>query len=203
MSMRGAKWSVGVIAAVLLSGAATSAQGSEPPVVTTLGANVQELPGGAGGLGSASILFEGPHWGLELSVAGFTSQSGWDSVRSNAVGLAAADLSYAILATPTLRLKLEVGLDSAHPDGASMFGPRGGISGKLPLLGPLFFEGALRVTARPYVHSEAFSGFALSFRSLALRAGYRAVVFDDQPALGESGRRREFAGWYGGLAFSL
>jgi hypothetical protein len=205
--MRVAKSLGAMVLAMFAVSSVASAQATEnglpvePPVVTTIGLDAQELSGGA--IGGLSVLFEGSRWGLGLSLTGLHAGVDYELERTRALGLASADLSYALIASPNLRLKLELGLGSAHPSGATMFGARFGASGKMVLAGPLSLEAALRVTGAPYTFAEAFYGGALSFGAVAARVGRRVVFYEDLDALGAAGTRQEANGWYGGLAFSF
>jgi hypothetical protein len=179
----------------------------ENPVTATFGAQAQLVQGGAA-LG-ADLAVEGRRLGLVVDFNNMVLQSPDGSVNSDTLRLLNAHLTYALIADPHGRLRLEAGVDSAFTPTAVLVGPGVGMSAGLGLMGPLGVDAALRFTPWPYQALDGSAGLTLNFGPLGIRGGYRYTWINDAPITNitvpnpQSGSGVSFAGPYLGLALAI
>ena len=186
-------------------------QGAGPPpestVVATFGAQAQLVQGGAA-LG-ADLAVEGRRLGLVVDFNNMVLQAPDGSVNSNSLRLLNAHLTYALIADPHGRLRLEAGVDSAFTPTQIMVGPGVGASAGLGLMGPLGVDASLRFTPWPYQAIDGMAGLTLNFGPLGVRGGYRYTWIDAAPVTNvsvpnpQNGSGVGFAGPYLGLALAI
>jgi hypothetical protein len=159
---------------------------------------------GNGGAVAAKLGFEGQRLGVNLQ---FTSifiprddvsfSSGHDTISLfNIFG------TYALIANPHGRLRIEAGLTSAFAPDLTVAGPGGGFSAVI-LLGPLGIEGAIHGTPFPYRQLDWNGGLALNLGPLGLHGGWRRIFLDDRGLVDGFSHKDTFSGPYLGLTLTL
>ncbi len=180
-------------------GVAQDSQVVERELVLTAGADVQVFPSGA--TGGLNLLVEGQRWGFGIDYQGIAAGDGTGYV--DTIGLFGSDVSYAVLASPHGRVRLDGGIGFASAPDVTFIGPRFGVSGGVALIGSLNLEGAIRVVPFPHASVESWAGFALGFGPLGVRAGYKRIFLDDRGLVDGYRNQDVFSGPYVGLALSL
>ncbi len=189
-------------------------QAPGPTIKTTLALQSQtisSLNGGGifatdrGGTFGASIGFEGQRFGVN---AQFTSifpdwNNGSSYFGADAIKLFNAYLTYAIVATPHSRLRIEAGAMSAFTPDLSVVGPGGGVSLVLNVFGPFGLEGAVHGTPYPYRELDWNAGLALTFGPLGLHGGWRRIFLDDKGLVDGIRNQDSFTGPYLGIGVTL
>lgn len=174
---------------------------AERPLVLTAGVDVQAFRGG--GVGGLNLLIEGKRFGFMVDYQGIVVGTDDGSAGVDTIGLLAFDLSWAPVASPHGRLRLEGGVNFANAPDVTFVGPHLGVSGAVGLVGTLNAEAAVRITPLPHAQVDAFGGLALGLGHLGLRAGYKRILLDDRGLLDGERHVDVFSGPYVGLALSL
>lgn len=166
-----------------------------PDVVTTVGLEVQrDRRAAAVALGA---LFEGPHLGLGAELQGLSG----DGPSPDTVQRGHLQLSYAIIASSGLRVRLEGGAAWTRTSGADIFSPLVGVSGAFGKLGALQLEAAVRIMPAPVPQAETSVGLGIALVDrFALRIGQRQLFIGEVPGAGPG---MTFRGVYAGLAWTL
>lgn len=178
------------------------------------GATVISFQGGAysgAGAGAFAIGLDGRRFGFQGSVGGV----GADELRGvpvdeePIVGWGIAHATWSLLATQRYRLRLEGGASVLYmPDsdaltgqpyaGTVAVGPSLGVSGHTRLVGPLGFEGHVRVTPLPVPVADTRAAAVLRAGPFGFAAGWRAIDISGDP---EDGPQLRYSGPE--LGFSL
>jgi hypothetical protein len=112
--------------------------------------------------------------------------------------------TYALVAHPRARLRVEGGLMSAFAPDLSTVGPAAGFSGLVRLIGPLEAEAAIHGTPYPFRELDWNAGLALQFGPLALRGGWRRIYLNDNGLVYAGVDQKDiFSGPFAGLSFVL
>jgi hypothetical protein len=189
---------------------------SPPPAAAppAPGATVISFQGGAysgAGTGAFAIGVDGRRFGFQGSVGGV----GADELRGvpvdeePIVGWGIAHATWSLLATQRFRLRLEGGASVLYmPDsdalagqpyaGTVAVGPSLGVSGHTRLVGPLGFEGHVRVTPLPVPVADTRAAAVFRAGPIGLAAGWRAIDVSGDP---EDGPQLRYSGPE--LGFSL
>lgn len=149
------------------------------PLAFTLGVEGLALPRDEGGGASLRLAVEGARWGAAFRVLGLGLATDDGSYGRDELALLDAQLTYALLATPRLRLRLEAGLHSAHAPSVSFLAPTVGTSLEACVVGPLDVEGRLQLVPFPDRVLDAQAGLALHLGTFGLHGGWRTLLLDD------------------------
>jgi hypothetical protein len=175
---------------------------AEPALLITAGAQGQFLQGGGGAVGlNASI--EGERLGVMVDVNNFILPNADGSFDVAALRTLEAHGTFAVLAGPMGRLRLEAGVDSVFAPNVILIGPGVGASGTLSLVGPLGADASLRLTPWPYRQLDGMAGLTLALGPLGLRGGFRVTVLDDEGHIDGTEQTNVYAGPYVGLTLSI
>jgi hypothetical protein len=190
-------------------------QAPQPTIKTTISAEGQTFgtldsrgyhsQGGRGGTVGAKLGFEGQRLGV---IAQFTSifapredpVIGYSS--TDTIGLFNIYATYALIASPHGRLRIEGGLMSAFAPDLTVAGPGGGFSAVVNL-GPLGIEGAIHGTPFPYRQLDWNAGLALNLGPLGLHGGWRRIFLDDRGLVDNVIHQDVFSGPYLGIGLTL
>ncbi len=148
----------------------------------------------------ALISLEGERWGFAASGQNIAVRADNGTDRMDHLQVATAHLTYAFLAGPYGRLRLEGGADAAFAPNLIVIGPTGGFSGTVWIGGPFAIEGSVMVTPWPYRQFDGKIGVALGLGPVGLRAGFRTQVLDDRGLVDGVVHQDAFIGPYVGLA---
>lgn len=137
--------------------------------------------GPLGGGPSVDLLlaFEGEQMGVDGRILGMSLPTDDGTEGSDGITLASAHITYALVGTDRLRLRLEGGVTNARAPDISFVGPSIATSFDARLLPSLDFESRVQVTPFPYRQIDAQGGLAYKPYPWAIRAGWRALMLDD------------------------
>ncbi|HME91348.1 MAG TPA: hypothetical protein VKE49_07980 [Myxococcaceae bacterium] len=140
-------------------------------------AQAQGYPGGA--TFGLQLGVEGARWGAYAQATGIVFK-GSGLFSDETIGLVNGYVTYALIADPRLRLRLEAGITSAFATDLAVVGPGVGASGLFRVIGPLQLEGAVHGTPFPYLQLDWNAGVGLDFGAIALHGGWRRIMLDDR-----------------------
>jgi len=156
-----------------------------------------------GAVAGADATFEGKRWGARLTLSYITAPSEDDDSKDS-ITLFDGHVSYAFLASPIGRLRVEVGFASAFAPDVSFLAPNLGLSGSVGLAGPLSFEASCRYAPWPFQKIDATAGLAITLLDqIAIRVGWRHLWLDDRGVLGGVRHTDTFTGPYLGAALAF
>jgi hypothetical protein len=158
--------------------------------------------GGGGFAGGLAFGVEGPRAGARLSIDAISPDRIDHAPRldqTDALGWGTLNATWALLAGPAGRLRLELGgsmlsipatgsYAAARYGGTTVFGPDAGLSGELHLVGPLGLEAHGRVTPFPVPVVDAGLALALRGGPFAFTAGVRDLELSGTAARGPKAR---------------
>jgi len=135
------------------------------------------LGGGAGV--DLMLAFEGEQMGVDGRILGLSLPTDDGTEGSDGLTVAGAHITYALVGTDRLRLRLEGGVTTARAPDISFVGPSLASSFDARLLPSIDFESRVQVTPFPYRQLDAQGGLAYKPYPWAIRAGWRALMLDD------------------------
>lgn len=169
----------------------------------TIGVDGQR-PAVGGAAFAASVAIEAERWGVSCLFTAFLLPSDTVQGELDSLKMVDAHLTYALLRGARGRLRLEAGFNSVFAQDVVVLGPDGGATGVLGLIGPLGVEGSVHYAPWPHHRFDTRGGVSLAFGSLAVRAGWRFVLLDDNGVLQDGSRNIDrFCGPYLGLGLVL
>jgi len=181
--------------------AVISSQPSRPELSTTLAAQAQSYRGGATiGL---QLGVEGTRWGAYAQATGILFNGGGGFFSDETIGLVNGYVTYALLADPRARLRVEAGITGAFATDLTVIGPGIGASGLLKVIGPFQLEGAIHGTPFPYRQLDWNAGVGLDFGVIGVHGGWRKIILDDRGLVDGVINRDVFSGPYLGLAITF
>jgi hypothetical protein len=173
-----------------------------PELKVTLGAEGQAYSGGGSLAVNAGL--EGRRFGIRGQFTGLSIKADDGTPTNDTIKLFDLFATYALIAHPSARFRVEAGLMSAFAPDLTAVGPGFGFSGSLRLLGPLGAEAAIHGTPYPYRELDWNAGIALGFGPLALRGGWRRVYLDDNGLVYKGVNQKDiFSGPYAGVGIIL
>ena len=110
--------------------------------------------------------------------------------------------TYALIASPFGRLRVEGGLTSAFAPDLVVAGPGAGFSGVINL-GPLGIEGAIHGTPWPYRQLDWNAGLAINAGPVGFHGGWRRIFLDDRGLVDNVIHKDAFSGPYLGIGLTL
>ncbi len=160
--------------------------------------------GGQGGSVGAKLAFEGRRLGV---TAHFTSIFAPREDRAinpgtDQISLFNVFATYALIASPHGRLRVEGGLTSAFAPDLVVAGPGGGFSAVINL-GPLDIEGAIHGTPWPYRELDWSTGLAINVGPVGFHGGWRRIFLDDRGLVDNVIHKDAFSGPYLGIGLTL
>jgi hypothetical protein len=153
-----------------------------------------------GGAGGVSGTLEGARWGLDARTLLLVLPTEDGTSDADGILLAAAHLTYSLVAEDWMRLRLQAGVNGVMAPDLSAWGPGLGASMELCVLGPLDLEARANVIPFPFAQLDAQAGLALRFPRWSVRAGVRRLVLDDRGLVDGTAHVDRFTGPYVGLA---
>lgn len=181
--------------------AVMASQPSRSELSTTLAAQAQGYPGGATiGL---QLGVEGTRWGAYAQATGIVFKGGGGLFSDETIGLINGYVTYALLADPRLRLRIEAGITGAFATDLTVIGPGIGASGLLKVIGPFQLEGAIHGTPFPYRQLDWNAGVGLDFGVIGVHGGWRKIILDDRGLVDGVINRDDFSGPFLGLAITF
>jgi hypothetical protein len=129
---------------------------------------------------------EGERWRVAASVEDLVRSSPESQANTAPQAVATMRLGYALLATPRLRLRLELGATGLGLPDRSLIGIDVGASAQLAVAGPLKLQAAIHDTPYQGHLLDMEAGVALQFQYVGLHAGWRFLRVDTTHALPES-----------------
>lgn len=196
-----------------VAGPVLTQQAPGPKITTTLALEGQTFgtldssgyhSRGNGSAVGGRIAFEGHRLGVNLQFTEIFAPIDNVSVSTGTdnIGLFNIYGTYALIAHPNARLRVEAGLTSAFAPNLTVAGPGGGFSAVI-LFGPLGIEGAIHGTPFPYRQLDWNTGLALNLGPLGLHGGWRRIYLDDQGLVDGNRNTDVFGGPYVGLTLTL
>ena len=178
---------------------ATDAPPAGPALVVSVGAEAQANAQG-GALGG-SFALEGDRWGFNAQATGVLTgnSSGFVETTSLVNGYA----TYALLADPRGRIRIEGGVSSAFAQNLILVGPSFGFSGAVGIIGPFGLDAQIHGTPIPYRELDWSAGGTVAIGPVGLRAGWRQIYLNDMGFGGTGVHEDLFSGPYVGLGLSL
>jgi hypothetical protein len=173
-----------------------------PELKVTLGAEGQAYTGG-GSLGLNAGL-EGRRFGIKGQFTGLSVKADDGSATTDTIKLFDLFATYALIAHPSARFRVEAGMMSAFAQDLTVVGPGFGFSGSVRLLGPLGAEAAIHATPYPYRELHWNAGLALGIGPVALRGGWRRIYLNDNGLVNTGVDHKDiFGGPYAGVGIIL
>jgi hypothetical protein len=196
-------------APVLVGGAASAApdEGDEGQVrisadldATGVLGRLSTSPGYTAGL---TLAIEGERLGLNLSamnigVAANDGSGGIDNLQN-----LSAYVSYAVLAGPQGKLRVEGGLSTYFAPDVVMIAPALALSGTVALVGPVAAEASVRAAVFPFIQVDARAGLVVGLGRVGVRAGWRHLYLNDRGVLGQGENVDIFSGPYVGIGIAF
>ncbi len=166
------------------------------------------LDGAVGRSGAASAFggtfaIEGERFGLNTQITGIRFRYTDDPLpgSGNSVGLANAFLTFAVVATPIVRIRIEAGVMSAFAPALVAVGPGMGISGTVRVASPVRLEASAHATPYPFDEFDWNAGVSVALGPIALRGGWRRVWLNDRGLVDGISNQDVFSGPYFGISF--
>jgi hypothetical protein len=151
---------------------------------------------------SFHLALEGERLGTNLQAAMiYTRAEGGSFV--DATKLFRAHITWALLSTEDLRLRIEGGVGSMFTPEGFAVGPSVGASFAVGIAGPVGLEASIQNTPWPFVQVDGQAGVVVSLGPVLLRGGWREIMLDDRGIIDGTLRKDLFGGPYLGLAFVL
>jgi hypothetical protein len=148
-----------------------------------------------------SLIFEGWRWGFALTGQSIFVRAEDGSSNFDHIASFTGHITYAFLAGPQGRLRLEVGGDLFLAPDLLTIGPTGGLSGVLWIGGPFAIEGSAMVTPWPFIQLDTKLALSIGMGPVGLRLGYRVQMLDDRGLADGVIHRDWFSGPWAGLGF--
>ncbi len=178
-------------------------QTREAPALTlSLGLDGSVARSGGGSAFGGHFTVEGERFGLNTEITGIRFRYNDGTLPgSNSVGLANAYLTYAVVATPRVRIRVEAGLMSAFAPDLVVVGPALGLSGALRLTSLLRLEASAHGTPYPYYQFDWNAGLSVALGPIGLRGGWRRIWLNDRGLVDGIANQDVFSGPYFGISF--
>ncbi|HET9451560.1 MAG TPA: hypothetical protein VFO83_11780 [Aggregicoccus sp.] len=187
----------------LASGSAGAVSRGYLPLSLTLGLEGLALPRAGGGGAAARLALEGERWGVSFRALGLGLEADDGSWDQDHLSLLEAHVTYALLSTDRLRLRLEAGLHQAQAPDATFLAPSVAGSLEACVVGPLDVELRLQLAPFPHRVLDAQAGLALHLGPFALHGGWRGLVLDDAGLLDGVRHTDALGGPYVGASMSF
>lgn len=188
-------------------------QRAPPPVIkTTISAEGQAFGNldsrgyhsSDGGTVGAKLAFEGRRLGVTARFTEIFAPREDRAINpgTDQIGLFNIFATYAIIASPYGRLRVEGGVTSAFAPDLVVAGPGGGVSAVVGL-GPLGLEGAIHGTPWPYRELDWNAGLAVNLGPVGFHGGWRRIFLDDRGLVDNVIHKDAFSGPYLGIGLTL
>lgn len=189
------------------------AQQAPPPVIkTTISAEGQAFGNwdsrgfhsSDGGSVGAKLAFEGRRLGVNAQFTSIFAPREDRAINpgTDQISLFNVYATYALIASPLARLRVEGGLTSAFAPDLVVAGPGAGFSGVVNL-GPLGLEGAIHGTPWPYRELDWSAGLAINVGPVGFHGGWRRIFLDDRGLVDNVIHKDAFSGPYLGIGLTL
>ena len=157
-----------------------------------------------GGSVGAKLGFEGDRFGVNGQFTSIFVPHDDSAVYpgTDQISLFNVHASYALIAAPIARLRVELGLMSAFAPDLTVAGPSGGFSAVINL-GPLGLEGAIHGTPLPYRELDWNTGLAINIGPVGFHGGWRSITLDDRGLVDNVIHKDTFSGPYVGIGLTL
>ena len=174
-----------------------------PGLRTTFGAQGQVGSDGSSGAVGINMSLEGERFGISGELSAIHIQGRDEFSTADDIQLLNIYGTYAVIAAPRGRLRVEAGLTTAFAPDLVTAGPGIGLSGILGVLGPLGIEGAVHVTPFPYTQFDWSAGLAIGLGPVGIRGGWRRIWLDDRGLVDGIDHQSAFSGPYLGLTLAI
>jgi hypothetical protein len=171
-------------------------------IITTLGIDGQVQSSGGGSSIALNLGFEGQRFGVAGEFQSFFLKAS-DGISTDNISLLNVYLTYALIASPHGRLRLEAGVTTAFAPDLVVAGPGIGLSAVASIWGPLGIEGSTHVTPIPYTQFDWQAGIGLGFGPVGIRGGWRRVYLNDRGLVDGISHEDAFSGPYLGVTVTL
>ncbi len=188
-------------------------QRGPPPIIkTTISAEGQAFGSwdgrgyhsGDGGSVGAKLVFEGQRLGINAQFTSIFAPREDRAINpgTDQISLFNVYATYALIASPHGRLRVEGGLTSAFAPDLVVAGPGAGFSAVVNL-GPLGLEGAIHGTPWPYRELDWSTGLAINVGPVGFHGGWRRIFLDDRGLVDNVIHKDAFSGPYLGIGLTL
>lgn len=152
---------------------------------------------------SGQVRVDGRRWGMDARYDHLSLLADDGSLAIDTLHLADGSLTFALLATESVRARAHLGLHAAVAPDVTFVGPGGGLSLSAELPGPFTFETGSNLVLIPYTKVDAHAALGLRLGIFEARGGLRLTFLDDQGRLDGVSHKDLMVGPYLGMALVL